>query len=65
MLDELPKYYKDVIVLNVGEGLKGEYSALVDAMYLTKYLAEVNNKDLVNVKYNPIVKKLYYFKKSL
>ena len=65
MLDELPKYYKDVIVLNVGEGLKGEYSALVDAMYLTKYLAEVNNKDLVNVQYNPIVKKLYYFKKSL
>ena len=65
MLQELPKYYKNVIKIDVSNGLEGEYKALVESMYLTKYLADKSKKDLALVDYNPIVKKLYYFKKSL
>ena len=50
---------------NVRDGLKGEYEALVEAMYLTKYLADTSNKDLVKVDYNPIVKKLYKYRGQL
>ena len=65
MLEELPKYYKDIIVFNVRDGLKGEYEALVEAMYLTKFLADTSNKDLVKVDYNPIVQKLYKYRGQL
>lgn len=65
MLQELPKYYKNVIKIDVSNGLEGEYKALVESMYLTRYLADKSKKDLALVDYNPIVKKLYYFKKSL
>ena len=34
-------------------------------MYLTKYIAEQNNKDLSGVDYNPIVKKLYKYQGNI
>ena len=65
MLEELPKYYKNVIKIDVEDGLKGEYKALVQVMYLSKYLASEVNKDLALVDYSPIVKKLYRFKGTM
>ena len=60
-LEELPKYYKDVIVIDAKDNLVDEYKALVKCMYLTKYIAEQKNIDLSGVDYSPIVKKLYYY----
>lgn len=65
LLSELPKYYKDVVKIDVEKGLEGEYKALIEAMYLTKYLSKKTNKDLMGVDYSPLVKKLYYFKGNL
>jgi len=61
LLEELPKYYKDIIVLNYDNDLFGEYLLLVKCVYLTKYIAEKNDKDLSGVDYNPIVKILYKY----
>ena len=71
LLNEIYKYYKNVIVLNerkTGTFLLGnkvdlyrEYLLLVECMYLTKYIAEAKQKDLSKVEYNPIVKKLYKY----
>ena len=61
LLDELPKYYKDVIVLDFNNNLFSEYLLLVKCMYLTKYIADKSKKDLSGVDYNPIVKKLYKY----
>ena len=61
LLDELPKYYKDVIVLDFNNNLFSEYLLLVKCMYLTKYIADKQAKDLSGVDYNPIVKKLYEY----
>jgi hypothetical protein len=38
---------------------------LIQAMYLTKYMAEQQNKDLSKVDYNPMVKKLYKYSGQL
>ena len=65
MLEELPKYYKNVIKIDVEGGLRGEYKALVEVMYLSKYLASEARKDLALVDYSPIVKKLYRFKGTM
>ena len=62
LIDELPQYYKDMVVIDVEKGLIGDYSALVQSMYLTKYLADSKDKDISGVDYNPIVKKLYKYK---
>ena len=61
LLDELSKYYKDVIVLDFNSNLFSEYLLLVKCMYLTKYIADKLAKDLSGVDYNPIVKKLYKY----
>jgi hypothetical protein len=71
LLEELHKYYKEVIVLNrrcTGTHVLGyktdlfsEYNLLLECMYLTKYIAEKKQKDLSGVDYNPIVKKLYKY----
>ena len=61
-LEELPKYYKDVIVFDYDCSFIDEFKLLIKCMYLTKYIAEEKKKDLSGVDYNPIVKKLYYFK---
>lgn len=66
LLEELPKYYKDVVTIYVSSNtLLGEYDALIKSMYLTKYIAEEKEKDLSGIDYSPIVKKLYYYKGNL
>lgn len=65
LLEEIPKYYKDVIVLDYDNNLFGEFKLLVKCMYLTKHIAEAKNKDLSKVEYNPIVKKLYKYHGNL
>lgn len=62
MLEELPKYYKEVVVIDCKNSLLEEYKTLIKCMYLTKYIAESKKKDLSGVEYNQIVKKLYRFK---
>ncbi len=64
-LDELPKYYKDVVVIDSSGSILGEYETLVKCMYLTKYIAESKEKDLSGVDYSPIVKKLYKYNGNL
>ena len=63
LLQELPKYYKDVVLLdsNTGDMIVDDYHMLIQAMYLTKYIASSKDKDLSGVKYQPIVKKLYKY----
>ena len=64
LLEEIRKYYKDVIILNSRlskTSIVDEYYLLINCMYLTKYLAEKKEKDLSGVDYNPIVKKLYKY----
>lgn len=65
LLEELPKYYKDVVVINSCGSILGEYITLVKCMYLTKYIAQSKEKDLSGVDYNPIVKKLYKYNGNL
>lgn len=65
LLRELPKYYKDVIILDSKNTPMSEYILLIKCMYLTKYIAEMKNKDLSGVEYSPIVKKIYYFNGSV
>jgi hypothetical protein len=67
LIEELKKYYKDVIVISSREKdpVKADYDMLVQSMYLTKYIAETKQKDLSGVDYNPIVKKLYKYKGNL
>lgn len=64
-LEELYKYYKDVIIIDCGNNYIDEYKSLIKCMYLTKYIAENKNIDLSGVDYSPIVKKLYYYKGNL
>ena len=65
LLEELPKYYKDVVVIDTKEGPISEFNTLIQCMYLTKYIAESHNKDLSGVDYNPVVKKLYKYRGNL
>ena len=65
LLEELHIYYKNVIILNTNSNLFDEYKLLIKCMYLTKYIAESKEKDLSNVNYNPIVKKIYKYKGNL
>ena len=67
LLEELKKYYKDVIVISSDEKdpVKADFDMLVQSMYLTKYIAQTKQKDLSGVDYNPIVKKLYKYKGEL
>ncbi len=65
LLEDLSKYYKNVIVIECNNSILSEYQTLIKCMYLTKYIAELKEKDLSNVKYNPVVKKLYKFKGEL
>ena len=65
LLEELYKYYKDIIVLDVDSSIRGDFIGLVKSMYLAKYIAERKSKDLSGVDYNPIVKKLYKYNGEL
>lgn len=67
MLEEFPKYYQEII------RIKSKYQdPIIDifyqtyqAMLLAKEIALANKKDLSNVDYSPLVKKLYHFKGSM
>lgn len=67
LLKELPRYYKDIIVLNSKEKdpILDDYQMLIQAMYLTRYIADKKQKDLSKVDYNPICKKLYKYNKGV
>ena len=65
LLDELPKYYKEVVVLDVNSSIRGDFLGLVKSMYLSRYIARSKSKDLSGVDYNPIVKKLYKYNGEL
>ena len=43
LINELPKYYKDVIILNTCDSIMSEYILLIKCMYLAKYIAEEKN----------------------
>lgn len=61
LLSELPKYYAQVIVLDCRGDILGDYELLWQCMYLTKTIAEKKHKDLSDVDYCPIVRKLYHY----
>ena len=64
MLDELRRYHKNIIVIDskYEDPILDDYQMLIKAMYLTKQIAESKEKDLSNVEYSPLVKKLYKYK---
>lgn len=67
LLEELKKYYKDIIVLSSNETdpIKADYDMLIQSMYLTKNLATKKGKDLSKVDYSPLCKKLYKYNKQV
>ncbi len=63
MAEELKQYYQEVIVINSRsrDQVLDDFQMLVQAMYLTKYLAEKQSKDLSKVACSPVNKKLYKY----
>lgn len=63
MVEELKQYYQEVIVINSKsrDQVIDDFQMLVQAMYLTKYLAEKQSKDLSKVEYSSVNKKLYKY----
>lgn len=61
LLSEISKYYKSIIVIDgkYNDMILDDFQMLVQAMYLTKYIAESKSKDLSKVDYSPLCKKLY------
>lgn len=61
LLSEISKYYKSIIVIDgkYKDMILDDFQMLVQAMYLTKYIAESKSKDLSKVEYSPLCKKLY------
>lgn len=62
LLNELPKYYKEVVVLDSFDNICMEYLLLVRCVYLAKYIAEQQQKDLSRVNHSPVTKLLYKYK---
>ena len=67
IIDDLYKYYKDVVILSseFKDDFLSEYDMLTKSMYLTKYIAEFKDKDLSGVDYSPMTKKFYKYKGEL
>lgn len=63
MLEELKKCHQTIIIIDSKQQdpILADYDLLIQSMYLTKYIAEQQQKDLSKVEYNPIVKKLYKY----
>lgn len=63
MVEELKEYYQDVVVIDskADDQVIDDFQMLVQTMYLTKYLAERQSKDLSKVEYSPVTKKLYKY----
>lgn len=66
LLEELKRYSKEIIIIqtNNSNQIIDDYQMLVQAMYLTKYIVNSENKDLSKVDYSPIAKKLYKYNKD-
>ena len=62
LIEELQKDHDSFVRIDVSKGLKGDFSALVKSMYLTKAIADKKGMDLSGVDYHPIVKKLYKYR---
>lgn len=64
MLDELTKYYNQIIRLKskYQDPIVDDYFLTFQSIILTKLLAEQIQKDLSRVEYSPVVKKLYKYK---
>ena len=67
LLEELKKYYKEIVIIKskFNDYILDDYQMLWQAMYLTKYIAEKQNKDLSKVLHSPITKKLYRYNGEL
>jgi hypothetical protein len=67
LLDNLSKYYREIIVLNgvYYDPIIDDYQFLNQAMYLTKAIAEKQNKDLSGVDYSDMAKVLYKYNGSI
>lgn len=67
LLSEIRKYFKDVIVIESGfkDDILDDYYMLIQAMYLTKVIAEQKQIDLSKIDYNPITNKVYKFSGKL
>ena len=63
LIEELKQSGKRVITIDslFDDSIQDDYQMLVQAMYLTKQLAEEKKVDLSKVDYSPIVKKLYKY----
>ena len=63
LLEKLKSNYDDVIIIDsmYEDQILDDYQMLVQCMYLTKYISDKKGKDLSNVKYSPVVKKLYKY----
>ncbi len=69
ILSEAKKYYTEVIALNgyypSPDELTDEFYMTLQAMYLTKKMAENKGEDLTGVDHSPLVYKLYNFKGTM
>lgn len=63
ILEELKKYYKQIIIIEskYDDQILDDFCMLVESMYLTKYIAEIKEKDLSKIEYSPMVKSLYKY----
>lgn len=61
LINEIKPFYKDIVIIKSSQTPIGEYKALVASIYLTKYLASSQNKDLSIVEHSPIARKLYNY----
>ncbi len=62
LLENIKGNYNEIIVIDTDETLEKEYSALIECMHLTKYIAENKNTDLSKVVYSKFNKNLYKYR---
>ncbi len=67
LLSELRKYFKDIVVIEsrFADDVLDDYNMLIQAMYLTKFIAEQKEVELSKINYNPVTDKIYKFSGSL
>lgn len=67
MLEEFPKYYQEIICIEskYQDPIIDIFYQTYQAMLIAREIAIAKEKDLSNVEYSPLVKKLYNFKGSM
>lgn len=67
LIEEIKNHYRSIVIIDSKhkDQILDDYQMLIQAMYLTKYIAETKGKDLSKVEYSPIVKKLYKYKGAI